>query len=357
MYFVRRKGRVKGPLTLEKLRGLRDEERLRMRDEIAESADGPWKRLTEVYVELLDEDEETPGDADSGVEEEFWEEKSSSRQTTATNKTSAANDAKQPRQPAGLFGGQLKLWQLVAGGIVAAGLAAAALVAGLLLSPVGNQPTDPNEIAAITNEAAPARRPPPRKRPAQSVAPATPPAANTPTAAPDPGPAPNPSGTSSPEATATAAAERPTPVSPAPAPASAPAPPPEDDPIEADPLTVRPKRQKVPADLDHLAAITATLTKYYSASSWQDRYTTVLPGPDVIRQMQPMYDDVDWVSVDWSIAQPPTASQLDEAAQRGERVRIDTLANGNPHSIYLVFYDGRWRVDWLHSLNTLWLTK
>ena len=106
-----------------------------------------------------------------------------------------------------------------------------------------------------------------------------------------------------------------------------------------------------------MAAITATLTKYYSASSWQDRYLTSLPGPEVIRLMQPMYDDVDWVSVDWSIAKPLNASELAAAAQNGEPVRIDTLTNGNPHSIYLVFYDGRWRVDWLHSLNTLWLTK
>ena len=165
-----------------------------------------------------------------------------------------------------------------------------------------------------------------------------PPAADTSTAA------------SSPEATAVAGADRPTPASPAPASA-------EDDPVEADPLTVRPKRQKVSADLDHVAAITATLTKYYSASSWQDRYLTALSGPEVIRLMQPMYDDVDWVSVDWSIAKTPTASELAEAAQSSERVRIDTLTNGNPHSIYLVFYDGRWRVDWLHSLNTLWLTK
>ena len=340
MYFVRRKGRVKGPLTLEKLRALRDEDRLRMRDEIAESADGPWKRLTEVYVELLDEDE-SPDDADSGGEEEFWEEQSTSRQTTATNKTSAANAAKKKRQPAGLFGGQVKPWQLVAGGVTAAGLAAVALVAGLFLSPVGNQPTDPDEIAANTNDASPARRPTPKKRPAQGVATPKPPAADTTTTA------------SSQEATTAAGADRPTPASPVPAPA----PTAEDDLVEADPLTVRPKRPKVPADLDHVAAITATLTKYYSASSWQDRYHTALSGPEVIRLMQPMYDDVDWVSVDWSIAKTPTASELDTAAQSGERVRIDSLTNGNPHSIYLVFYDGRWRVDWLHSLNTLWLTK
>ena len=338
MYFVRRKGRVKGPLTLEKLRALRDEDRLRMRDEIAESADGPWKRLTEVYVELLDEDDEARGDADSGVEDEFWEEQSTSRQKTAKNKTSAANTVAKPRPQARLFGGQVKPWQLVAGGVTAAGLAGLALVAGLFLSPAGDQPTDPDEIAANTNDAAPARRPTPPKRPAP-VATTQPPAADTTTAA------------SSPNATAAAGADRPTPASPAPAP------PAEDDPSEADPLTVRPKRPKVPADLDHVAGITAALTKYYSASSWQDRYSTVLPGPDVIRHMQPMYDDVDWVSIDWSIAKTPAASELAEAAQSGERVRIDTLTNGNPHSIYLVFYDGRWRVDWLHSLNTLWLTK
>ena len=346
MYFVRRKGRVKGPLTLEKLRGLRDEDRLRMRDEIAESADGPWKRLTEVYVELFDEDE-SPGGADSSVDDEFWEEKSASRQTSGSKQGSMDKASAKPRQQAGLFGGQLKPWQMIAGGIAAAGFAAVALVAGLFLSPVGDQPTDPAEIAANTNDAAPARRPTPKKRPAPAAATTQPPAADTTTAA------------STPEASTAAGADRPTPAPPAPAPRPSPAatPPAEDDPVEADPLTVRPKRPKVPADLDHVAAITATLTKYYSASSWQERYLTALQGPEVVRLMQPMYDDVDWISVEWNIAKSPTASELDEAAQSGEPVRIDTLTNGHPHSIYLVFYDGRWRVDWLRSLNTLWLTK
>ena len=45
MYYVRRDGRVKGPLTREKLRTLRQERRLRMRDEVAESANGPWRQL------------------------------------------------------------------------------------------------------------------------------------------------------------------------------------------------------------------------------------------------------------------------------------------------------------------------
>ena len=345
VYFVRRKGRVKGPLTLEKLRALRDDDRLRMRDEIAESADGPWKRLTEVYVELLDEHEEPPGDPVSGVDDEFWEDQSASRQTSGTKKTSAAGAAAKPRQQVSLFGGQVKPWQMIAGGITAAGLAAVALVAGLLLSPVGNQPTDPDEIAANTNDAAPARRPAPKKRPAKGATTNPPAVADTATA--------DRAGAAGPEATAPARDERPTPASPERPTAQLP----EDDPSETDPLTVRPKRPKVPADFDHVAAITDTLTKYYSASSWQDRYATALPGPDVIRQMQPMYDDVDWISVEWSIAKSPTESDLDAAAQNGEPVRIDTLTNGNPHSIYLVFYDGRWRVDWVRSLNTLWLTK
>ena len=41
VYYVRRDGRIKGPLTREKLRTLRQERRLRMRDDVAESVDGP----------------------------------------------------------------------------------------------------------------------------------------------------------------------------------------------------------------------------------------------------------------------------------------------------------------------------
>lgn len=53
MYYVRRDGRVKGPLTREKLRTLRQERRLRMRDEVAESANGPWRQLGEFRDEVL----------------------------------------------------------------------------------------------------------------------------------------------------------------------------------------------------------------------------------------------------------------------------------------------------------------
>jgi hypothetical protein len=53
MYYVRRDGRVKGPLTREKLRTLRQERRLRMRDEVAESAHGPWQLLRNVHGDVL----------------------------------------------------------------------------------------------------------------------------------------------------------------------------------------------------------------------------------------------------------------------------------------------------------------
>ena len=57
MYYVRREGRVKGPLTREKLRSLRQERRLRMRDEVSESADGPWQLLRDVREEVMGGDE------------------------------------------------------------------------------------------------------------------------------------------------------------------------------------------------------------------------------------------------------------------------------------------------------------
>ena len=57
MYYVRREGRIKGPLTREKLRSLRQERRLRMRDEVSESANGPWQLLRDVREEVMEGDE------------------------------------------------------------------------------------------------------------------------------------------------------------------------------------------------------------------------------------------------------------------------------------------------------------
>ena len=66
MYYVRRDGRVKGPLTREKLRTLRQERRLRMRDEVAESAHGPWRQLGEFRDEVLGGGDQLP-QFDSGI--------------------------------------------------------------------------------------------------------------------------------------------------------------------------------------------------------------------------------------------------------------------------------------------------
>jgi len=65
MYYVRRDGRIKGPLTREKLRILRQERRLRMGDEVAESADGPWRRLRDVREDVLGGEEMLR--SDSGI--------------------------------------------------------------------------------------------------------------------------------------------------------------------------------------------------------------------------------------------------------------------------------------------------
>jgi len=66
MYYVRRDGRVKGPLTREKLRALRQERRLRMRDEVAESANGPWRQLGDFRDEVLGGTDQLP-QFDSGI--------------------------------------------------------------------------------------------------------------------------------------------------------------------------------------------------------------------------------------------------------------------------------------------------
>jgi hypothetical protein len=112
-----------------------------------------------------------------------------------------------------------------------------------------------------------------------------------------------------------------------------------------------------PASIDHVEGIKAVLTAYYSASSWEERYRTAVPGDDVKTLMSSLYEDVDWVSVQWSVVTMPTPDELVAAATDGQRVRVDTLTNGNPHAIFLAFSQGQWQVDWLQSLNRLWLSK
>ena len=64
-YYVRREGRIKGPLTREKLCALRNEKRLRTRDEVSESPDGPWRRLRDIQ-ELVQMTDSLPR-SDSGL--------------------------------------------------------------------------------------------------------------------------------------------------------------------------------------------------------------------------------------------------------------------------------------------------
>ena len=66
MYYVRRDSRIKGPLTRDKLRTLRREGRLRMRDEVSASADGPWLPFQDFREEVLGGDDEVP-QLDSGI--------------------------------------------------------------------------------------------------------------------------------------------------------------------------------------------------------------------------------------------------------------------------------------------------
>jgi len=307
MYFVRRKGKIRGPLTLEKLQSLRDQDRLRMRDEISESADGPWTRLADIYDELLG-DPDANGDDQSELDDDFLITKPSSRRKSAAERLVAASP--KTNGHTSLFGGQLKPWQMITAGVGLACLAVLAVTAGILLSPAVSEPKEDDETVAEDRSPVKARPANPQPAQASPAKPSTMPAAAT---------------ASTPPATATPQAESVTATD--------------------------------PASIDHAAGIKAVLTAYYSASSWEERYRTAVPGDDVKKLMSSLYEDVDWVSVQWSVVTMPAPDELVAAAKDGQRVRVDTLTNGTPHAIFLAFSQGQWQVDWLQSLNRLWLSK
>jgi hypothetical protein len=219
---------------------------------------------------------------------------------------------------------------MVTAGVGLACLAVLAVTAGVLLSPAVSEPKDDDETVAEERSAVKAR--PANPQPAQaSPAKASPPAIAQAT----------------PRASETPAVQS----------SSMPAPPTESMP----PATATPQAETAtaidPASIDHVAGIKAVLTAYYSASSWEERYRTAVSGDDVKKLMSSLYEDVDWVSVQWSVVTMPTQDELVAAATDGQRVRVDTLTNGNPHAIFLAFSQGQWQVDWLQSLNRLWLSK
>jgi len=63
LYYVRREGRIKGPLTREKLCALQNEKRLRTRDEVSESPDGPWRMLRDVQELVVMTDDASRSDS------------------------------------------------------------------------------------------------------------------------------------------------------------------------------------------------------------------------------------------------------------------------------------------------------
>jgi len=295
MYFVRRKGKIRGPLTLEKLQSLRDQDRLRMRDEISESEDGPWTRLADIYDELLG-DPEANGDNQSEFDDDFLITKPSSHRKSATERLVAASP--KTGGHTGLFGGQLKPWQMITAGVGLACLAILAVTVGILLSPSVSEPREDDETVA--EDRSPVKARPANPRPAQaSPAKAGPPATAQ-------------GASATPRASETPA------VQPSTMPAAAT----ESTP----PATATPQAEAASstdlASIDHEAAIKAALTAYYAAGNWEERYRTAVPGDDVKKLMSSLYEDVDWVSVQWSVVKMPSADELAAAAGKGQRVRI-----------------------------------
>jgi len=315
MFFVRRDGRVKGPVTRDRLRELRRQDRLRMRDEISLAADGPWSRLRDVYDEVL-ADAET-----AAADDEFWREDlppdkpSAGGRNTGAGKRAGGQFAEEGEhgrtwferlrdtlEGDGAFRQPFRPWSFLAAAVPLAALAA--FVAVILVSPAFE----------------PAR--------------------------PTPVPMPVPPGVGGAAAAAPADAV----VSPDAADAAAP--------VAAD--AAAPGRVSG-LDPDHEAAVATLLAAYYAAGDWQSRYQLVVPGERtrrLLQQLQPEQRERAAAGQSgWRIAGRLEPSKLAAAARGGQPVLVETVVDDHAHALYVVFVQDRWRVDWLRSLDTLWLTR
>ena len=146
VYFVRRGARVKGPLTRERLRELRNADRLRMRDEIAMSADGPWERLRDVHDEVLG------AQGTAAVEDEFWREELPPEKPKAAAPADAATRPWSDRTREWIEGDSAFRKPFHAGAFLAAALpllALAAFVVVILVSPAFEPARQPPRPATV----------------------------------------------------------------------------------------------------------------------------------------------------------------------------------------------------------------
>jgi hypothetical protein len=133
MYYIRRDGRIKGPLTQEKLCGLRDEKRLKIQDEISESPDGPWRILSDTPDFTVTAADSPQGDTG------FWGDESVSPSNDGEKTATAAEPDREWHaslqtwiEGDNLFRKPFRPWMYVLGGLllVALALFAVAIVMG-----------------------------------------------------------------------------------------------------------------------------------------------------------------------------------------------------------------------------------
>ena len=314
LFFVRRDGRVKGPLTRERLRDLRRQDRLRLRDEIAVAADGPWSPLRDVYDQVLP-DEEPAAAADDFWREELppdasaaGERRQDGRGAPGVDRLTWFERLRELLEGDGAFREPFRPWSFLAAAVPLAALAA--VVAVILVSPA----LEPARRGPL-----PAALPPPAD-----------PAAGGPSAAP--------AGVAEPGAAGAAG----------------------DDGVPAA-AVAEPGRISA-VDPEHEAAIAALLGAYYAAGDWQARSRLVVPGERTRRLLQQL--DAGKAESEGNAAGPPRWSlvrrlepgKLAAAARSGQPVLVETSVDDHAHAVYVVFVEGRWRVDWLRSLERLWLT-
>jgi hypothetical protein len=333
VYFVRRDGKVKGPLSIDRLRSLRLEQRLRDDDEIAEAKEGPWERVDSVATELLADrgsaDFDFELDDSAGIEVEATDQPFAAASASARSKARGSGRREaEPRAEEATGTG----WT---GSMTAAldtlpvrifGAAAVGLLVFLALF-----------FASAEEEKTPPPLPPPPVGRLEAVV-QPPPAASA--AGPEAGDG------------KTEARQPPVPTRDGLAGPQQPAGEPSPDP-PARPAAAGSKGG------EHRTAIERLLRDYYTAGHWTIKYRHVVSEPRAQGLIKELYQDLDAIGGTNKVefVKIPADEDLQDAIPGRRRLLVETRVNGLPHHMFVVHVDGGWKIAWMESFEQLWITK
>lgn len=333
MYFVRRDGKVKGPLSIDRLRSLRLEQRLRDEDEIGEAKEGPWERVDSVAADLLADrgsaDFDFELDDSGGIEVEAADQPFAAAVGSARSKARGSGRREAEPQADEATGTGWTGSMTAALDTLPVRIFGAAAV-GLLVF-----------VVLFFTSAEEEKKPPPLP----------PPPAGRLEAVVEPPPAAQVVGL---EANVGKAEERRSPE-----PAGAGPVGPQQPAADAPPDLVGRPAAEVGEDGGHRTAVERLLHDYYTAGHWTIKYRNVVSDPRAQGLIKELYQDLDAIggSNKVEFVKIPAEKDLQEAIPGHRRLLVETRVNGLPHHIFVKYVDGSWKIAWMESFEQLWITK